>query len=339
MRFILISLFTVMFGSIAGADTVGATSTNVGTPIVMSPTIGTTSSINPAAQQGKSSQSGGSSMNMMAGMALMAACMAMQPPNMALCMMGAMAMAQGGADKDAASQSGATQAATSTPTLNTGGTGTTGTTATTTANTASIPTFAAIDDTSASLKDKAIAKEGLQALTNAGYSASAAGIKSANGTTIPAAAFSSSGGMIAAGLDPNQVKDAQDAAAKVNADLAKYKGQAAVAEGVGGGGGSGPTGESQSTSTPEPHKTGFANPFAMTDGQKSAMIAGKTVSFDGEPIGVRGDNIFDMVHTAYARKTAGKHFIETDHDPDLNTVRAPASLPKALPTLNPSPRK
>ena len=80
MRFILISLFIVMFGSIAGADTVGATSANVGTPIVMSPNIGTTSSINPAAQQGKKSQSGGSSMNMMAGMALMAACMAMPTP-------------------------------------------------------------------------------------------------------------------------------------------------------------------------------------------------------------------------------------------------------------------
>lgn len=287
----------------------------------------TSSSINPAAQQGKKSQDSGSMMNMMMGVAMLAMCAATTPPNIPMCMMGAMAMAQGGADKDAASQSGATQMASST----TGATGTNAASTGTNANTASVPTYAAIDDTSASLKDKAAAKAGLSALSDAGYKASANGITSSNGTTIPPSAFNSSGGMTAAGLDPDQSKAAQEAAAKVGSDLSKYKGQAAVAEGVGGGGGSGPTGDSSSSSSSDTRKPGFVNPFAMTDQAKTALIAGKTVSFDGEPIGVKGDNIFDMVHSAYVRKTAGKHFIETDHDPDLNTVRAPASLPKISP--------
>ncbi len=31
------------------------------------------------------------------------------------------------------------------------------------------------------------------------------------------------------------------------------------------------------------------------------------MQFDGEPIGVKGDDIFQMVHVAYDKKRAGKH--------------------------------
>ncbi|NJL25909.1 MAG: hypothetical protein HC902_12575, partial [Calothrix sp. SM1_5_4] len=91
-----------------------------------------------------------------------------------------------------------------------------------------------------------------------------------------------------------------------------------------GGGGSGPgsegstSSEDNSDSSPAP----YVNPFANLDARKKEMIAGKTVLFDGEPIGVRGNNIFDMIHQAYQRKRAGNHFIEGDEKP---APRAPAS--------------
>ena len=67
----------------------------------------------------------------------------------------------------------------------------------------------------------------------------------------------------------------------------------------------------------------MGNPFNIDGDKKGQLVAGKTVMFDGEPIGVRGQNIFDMVHSCYQKKREGKHFIETEMDV---ATRLPASV-------------
>jgi hypothetical protein len=64
------------------------------------------------------------------------------------------------------------------------------------------------------------------------------------------------------------------------------------------------------------------------NGQRKGLTAGKTVLFDGDPIGVRGDNIFAMVHTCYQTKREGAQFIETEgraNGVQTASLRAPAA--------------
>ena len=296
-------------------------STGTATPI----SSGT--SINPSAQAGKSSQSSGSAANMAMAAMMMAACMATQPPNMALCMMGAMAAMQGAADKDAADQSAATQTATNTS----------GATAT---NAAAKPTFADAAPGTAAFDEQKKIKQGMATLKAAGYTASPAGISSAGGN-IAASSFGSSGSMLAAGLDPAAVKEAE----RIGKDVSsRYSTMSMAADGGGGGGGGseGGGGGGGGNEASLPALNPYKNPFALATDKKAELMAGKTVQFDGEPIGVKGNDIFQMVHAAYDRKRAGAHFIETDHDPQLGaSVRAPASVinPSSVnrpPTLGPS---
>jgi hypothetical protein len=62
------------------------------------------------------------------------------------------------------------------------------------------------------------------------------------------------------------------------------------------------------------------NPFDHAD--KKKIIAGKSLMVGGEPIGVKGDNIFDMVHRAYQKKRGRNQFLETTKGP----ARLPASM-------------
>ena len=70
----------------------------------------------------------------------------------------------------------------------------------------------------------------------------------------------------------------------------------------------------------------FTNPFAVGADAKKQMVAGKTVMFDGEPIGVRGNNIFDMVHAAYQKKRQNNNFIESADSRPGPSTRMPASI-------------
>lgn len=273
-------------------------------------------SINPAAQQGQNSQSGGSGANMAAGAALLAACMMTQPPNMALCAMGAMAMMQGGHDKDAAKQSQATYQASS----NSGATGT---------NTS--PTYTDPSKGTGAYSDTV--KAGLQSLDDAGIKVSESGVTMPDGTKVKASSMGNSAAMTAAGFDAKSVADAKKVTDALNAEMANGARVSSVGMSEGGGGGGGGAGAAADNAANENGGAtlppGF-DPFGTGGAAaRSRALAGKTVNFDGEPIGVRGNNIFEMVHNCYQRKRAGNHFIEAEASA---VVRAPASASSVRPS-------
>lgn len=264
--------------------------------------------INQGSNQGQQSQSGGSGANAAAGAALMAAgAMLMSqpptvPPGAMLMAMGILAMMQSGHDGDAAGQSGNTGAA----------------------SIQGNPTATPNPDAakgSSGLTDSKI-KSGIAALEAQGYKMSKDGtLTTPSGQTLPPSTFNSPSSMAAAGIDKKTIDDAQ----KLIADSqAGYK-TASIGVNTGGGGGGQAVSEGEGTG--EAHGTGgmAANPFNLNADAKARLMAGKTVLFDGEPIGVRGSNIFEMVHTCYQNKRKGNHFIETENDV---SVRAPASLNK-----------
>lgn len=282
----------------AFADTAAVTETNA-------------PSINPSAAKGKSSQDSGAMLNMVMAGAMFAACLASQPPNMALCAMGALAAAQAGADKGASDQSGATFNASSYDPA-------TGQSPTTTPVAASAQGDA---------KYTAQAAQGMAALKAAGYKVSDKGVINPDGSLTPASAFDSPSSMASAGISAGTIQEAQKIIAAVNEDAAKMKvSSVGVNEGTSGAGGVGGTGGDGSGGSESSNRAfaGFGNPFKLNAGQKKQLNSGKTVLFDGEPIGVKGQNIFDMVHVAYERKQQGNHFLE-NAGADVS-VRAPASV-------------
>jgi hypothetical protein len=230
--------------------------------------------------------------------------------------MGQMAKKQADHDNNAANQSGATFAATALG-------GATGTNPA--APNPSDPTG------KSGYQDPKIA-EALKKFTDAGYKVTDAGLVHPDGKLTPASAFNSAASMAAAGLDPRGINESQKVLAVVNQELGKTNkmGSMSVAtEGGGGAGGSAADNDSHS---------GGANqkfdPFGLGAERKKALIAGKTVLFDGEPIGVAGNNIFEMVHTAYQKRRKGNQFIETEIASGGGggamvpaSVRGPANVP------------
>ena len=285
--------------------------------VIQSPTGN--ASINPSANQGQQSQNSGAGANNAAGAALIAAGMALmanpptQPAGAALIAMGALALAQGGEDSGAAGQSGNTAAASNY------GTGASGTNGNTTAQNPNLGTG------TAGLSNPAL-NQAKQALGDAGYGLTSTGLTTPDGTTIPNSAFNSPGGMTAAGMSPDTVKTVQAALSDVNGKAGsgpKVSG-IAVTEGSGGAATPGETG-SLSGSLPD---YGFKNAFKMSDSARAALLAGKAVNFDGDPIGVRGQNIFEMIHVAYQKKSDRHDFLDDNGRPILSgpAVRAPASV-------------
>ncbi len=263
-----------------------------------------TGSINPGAKEGKDSQKGGSGANAAIGAALMAAGAAMMaspptiPPGVALMAMGMLAMMQSKEDSGAANESAATGMASN---VNDGKLGT--------------PT----DPTGSSAFADAKIKEGQAKLAEAGYKMTSKGLTAPDGTFTPAKAFDSPSSMAASGMSPSSIAAVQ--AALADAQGGAMNGARVSSVGVNSGGGGGLTeGDSNGSSASD---SGNSNPFGLGADQKRSMVAGKTVMFDGEPIGVRGQNIFDMVHTAYQKKRDGKHFIEGEVDV---STRMPASV-------------
>ena len=226
-------------------------------------------------------------------------------------MMGALAAMQGGSDSDAADQSGTTAAAT------------TNNPATTTSK-----TVVAAGSGSGGLVNPTIAA-GLSAIKDAGYSVSPTTVTSPDGTTTSAATFSPSS--LSSTLSADQIKEANKVLAQVNADAYRNAGKVSVA--VDGGADGPPSAPGGGGGDDRVKPTPFKNPFAVSPDAAKQMVAGKTVLFNGEPIGTRGGNIFDQIHEAYGRQKSANNFIEGEGE--VVTVRAPASATKVVKPVAP----
>lgn len=276
------------------------TGTSAGVPVM-------TGSINPGSQTGKDSQKSGSGSNAGVGAALMAAGAAMMAspptvaPGVALMAMGMLAMMQSKEDSGAADQSAATGMASN---VNDGKTGT-------------VP----VDPSGTSAFADAKIKEGQAKLAEAGYKLTNKGLVAPDGSVTPTSAFNSPSSMAASGMSPSSIAAVQGALSDAQGGAMNGARVSGVGIASGGGGNGGVTeGDSNGSSASD---SGHSNPFGLGADQKRSLVAGKTVMFDGEPIGVRGQNIFEMVHTAYQKKRDGKHFIETESDV---STRMPASI-------------
>ncbi len=271
---------------------------------------GTQNTINQGANTGQASQNAGSAANAAAGAALIASGMALLPnpptaaQGAALIALGMMALAQAGHDSGAAAASGRTAAAS--VLQNPGGQG---------AETQK-PEMGQADFYNQMKKAEA-------ALKANGYSFDKGGLTGPDGKTIPKSAFNSMSSMAAAGIDPKALAEVNKVNAAIADELAKYKVSSVGVNNVAGGGmgegeGVGVTGEEQSGAV--------VDPFALNADKQKSLLAGKTVNLDGEPIGVAGANIFEMVHDAYQKKRSGNQFIEVEAG--APPVRKPASKPK-----------
>lgn len=247
--------------------------------------------INPGAYTGKKSQSGGAAANAAAAAALLAACLAPCPKcAMPLCALSALAAMQAGHDSNAASQSAATARASDfekKPNLET-------------------PT------------GKEGYKESLKKATDKmkaeGYQFSAAGLTTPDGKFIPSSSLSNAAALSAAGFDPSAVKETQKVLAAVQDEVSKAGSVSSVPVASGGGGG-GSEAPAAAAAEPAAEEDKYINPFAIDADKKRQLMAGKTVNLDGEPIGVAGANIFEMVHGAYQKRRSGNQFIEAENAP------------------------
>lgn len=264
--------------------------------------------INQGADQGRQSQSSGSAANMAAGMALMAifmaGCNGVQTWGCFAGPLAALAFMQGGHDAGAAGQSTATYDATI-PDYDSGGTGYSpnpdGISPTDVGNTVYTPEV----------------KKNLDTLAKAGYKVDpqTGNVTTPEGT-FPASTFDSPASMAAAGI-PVDVSKANEALAEINEDLAgKYSASVGAMElETGGGGGGGYGGSGSSSGSYDSPLADYFKSLKKKGTDKDRMIAGKSLTYGNDPIGVKVDDIFMMVHRRYQAKRKINTFIE----------RAPAS--------------
>jgi len=302
MKIILSILIFVSLPAWANQTTEGTGSTS------MSPN----NTINQGANRGSASQGSGKSANQMAGMAFgmlcMVGCSQISQYACYACPLAAMAIGQLGADGDAQKQSDLTADAS----FSGGGYNAAGTGTDTTYDISSLvppgtdtsgakPT--SIKDISAALKSK-------------GYTLNPDGsVKTPDGV-LPADTFNSAAGMAKAGFSSAAIKAATAALEKVNKDIdAKYGGDRVVAVGVnssaGGydGGGGGSSGRSSSDSAFDEYLRKLRGGMGG-DGSAKRGVAGKSINVGGEPVGVKGDDIFKMVERQYSAKTVRNEFIK-----------------------------
>jgi hypothetical protein len=134
---------------------------------------------------------------------------------------------------------------------------------------------------------------------------------------FPTSAFSSADSMAAAGMDPSQVAAARKGLEALNKELAeKYgAGPSVVAMGVGGAGGGGSgveSGEGGAAASGSDPMAAYLASLKNKLNQKRdpASVAGMQKMLGGEPIGVKMDNIFEMIHRRYQKKRKANVFIE-----------------------------
>lgn len=149
----------------------------------------------------------------------------------------------------------------------------------------------------------------VSALQAGGYSLSKDGLKDPSGKTTPLSSLSSPSAMSSAGLSSETIEAVQEVLGKAEANGAKV-----VAMGLDSGGGGGAS-RSPSDSDDEWEKKmadvwKIKNPFDKSAEDKRKMIAGKSVSLGGEPIGVASENIFHKISKNYKNRVQLKEFLE-----------------------------
>lgn len=263
--------------------------------------------INEAANRGRQSQNMGQMLNMMAAAGLFASCFASTPPNMALCAMGALAAAQGAAQGQAAGMSDLAFDASEYKPGDYGN------------NNGLKPSS---EGNGKAGFDNPIVKKGMEHLTESGYKVGPDGVTFPDGSFKSGSDFTSANSMMAAGIDEASAKAAEAALNEINDRIGK-SGANVVAMGVnsGSGGGYSDSGSADFGDLGDFSLPKMQNPFANPNEKK--ILAGKSVMVGGEPIGVKGDNIFDMVHRAYQKKRTKRQFFESSATP-----RLPASMTK-----------
>ncbi|MGE0632195.1 MAG: hypothetical protein AB7O96_07285 [Pseudobdellovibrionaceae bacterium] len=130
-----------------------------------------------------------------------------------------------------------------------------------------------------------------------------------NGKTVPL----TSAGMASSGLGSSAFQAAKREADKLSekafADMKKSL-VSSMGEDGGGGGGFGSSSSSSSSEEESDAALGVnAESNSLAD-RGAASVAGLTKDFNGEPIGVAGDSIFDMIARRYQRKDKQDFFIQ-----------------------------
>jgi hypothetical protein len=116
--------------------------------------------------------------------------------------------------------------------------------------------------------------------------------------------------MMAMGMSPSDIQAAQQKLDSLTKDaIAKYGDPRVVPVGVDGGGGytadaGGAGGDNGLNAYLKSLRRG------LSSADKAKMLAGKARIVGGEPIGVMGDDIFQMIHRRYDSKKKGNEFIE-----------------------------
>ena len=149
--------------------------------------------------------------------------------------------------------------------------------------------------------------EAMKALTEAGYTLDKNGLTDPSGKTTPTSAFSSAGGLAAAGMSAEDIKKVQKVIDQVSGTSANR----VVSMGVDGGGGGGRSPSSDDDAWAKSLSAwSMKNPFLKSKEDQKNLVAGKSVSLHGEPIGVAADNIFHRISKHYTNKRQQKEFID-----------------------------
>lgn len=266
-------------------------------------------SINQGASQGKSSQMLGQALNAAAGAAYIGACFSCSPtPCYWYCAMGLSAFAQAGNMGSAAGKSGAVFDASLndlglTPTdYGTNGSGT--------------------DQNNWMNNLTPDQKAAFQQATEAGYKFDKYGnVTTPDGKSLKSSDFKNAESMAAAGIPSSEIGGILSTMDKINKELSAQAGDlessaSVVAMGVDGGGGGGSRGlasvdgEDAGGTDFDAYLNKLRNPFGLSANKKKEMVAGKTVRNGEDVIGVKVDDIFQMVHRRYQEKRASDEFIE-----------------------------
>ncbi len=174
------------------------------------------------------------------------------------------------------------------------------------------------------------ANDGIAFLTSKGYKFDPVtkSVTTPDGTVVPASALASPAAMAAAGFSSGAISASGATLDKLTKDALARIGNSgpnvvpvAIDSGEGGGGGGGSAAGSDDALNDYLRRLNKP----LTAQQKADFIAGKSILLDGEPIGVKGDNIFEMIHRAYQRKRAAGEFIEVV---EAQPQRAMTSLKK-----------
>lgn len=296
----LVVVLTILIWSASSLaqTTNGVGETTGGNTNTSTTTTPTQPSIHQNANKGQKSQNMAAMMNMAMAGIMFASCYSSQ--NYALCAMGALGLMQAEASGQSAGQSGDAALGS----FSGGG-----------IDGLNIPpgggTIDKVNGTNAGFK--AVDQKALDMLKKGGFGFSDGKLIGPNGPVDPEA-FKSEEGMVAAGFSPGDAAGALATLKKATAEVMEKYGDVDKPSFVkmdydgsgGGGGGSGGGGGGSERSFD------YSSLFkTLSPEEKARMIAGKSTNLGGEPIGVKMDNIFDMVRRRYTNKRAVKnYFIE-----------------------------